>query len=306
MESWASLNVLFVGVWQEDFSLELSTIELPWQVIHDIVLPPFGSANIPDIGLFVLAPLHRIFIQSHYHNLLECSQRAAFPKGLRMPENAPCCVLEVLQPSAVWQFALVSRSLPVPSVLNIRQAAKQHNVVQLTCSSHNLAPVCCTIHMVNLSPFSHSSTCPLFSFFLFFDYQTLSDRHNSFLLHCHSFPLFLFSPGGPFQRSAFFLVHSLSQVISGHIFGPLTSCGSKKSFVCWLSKLFGWCLFHWGIYSAQRFVWGSREWRISQNRVNKMQENHDFSNMLKSWHGNELLESLFFPPTQTCIRKGQS
>lgn len=170
MESWASLNVLFVGVWQEeaDFSLELSTIELPWQVIHDIVLPPVGSANIPDIGLFVLAPLHRIFIQSHYHNLLECSQRAAFPKGLRMPENAPCCVLEVLQPSAVWQFALVSRSLPVPSLLNIRQAAKQHNVVQLTCSSHNLAPVCCTIHMVNLSPFSHSSTCLLFSFFSIF------------------------------------------------------------------------------------------------------------------------------------------
>lgn len=54
-------------------------------------------------------------------------------------ENAPCCVLEVLQPSAVWQFALVSLSLPVPSVLNIRRAAKQHNVVQLTCSSHNLA-----------------------------------------------------------------------------------------------------------------------------------------------------------------------
>lgn len=151
-------------------------IELPWKVIHDIVLPPVSSANILDIGLFVLAPLHRIFIQSHYQNLLECSQRAAFPKGLRMPENAPCRVLEVLQPSAVWQFALVSRSLPVPSVLNIRQAAKQHNVVQLTCSSHNLAPVCCPIHMVNLSPFSHSSTCPLFSFFLFFDYQTLSDR----------------------------------------------------------------------------------------------------------------------------------
>lgn len=124
-----------------------------------------------------------------------------------MPENAPCCVLEVLQPSAVWQFALVSRSLPAPSVLNIRQAAKQHNVVQLTCSSHNLAPVCCPIHMVNLSPFSHSSKCPLFSFFFFFFLIIKPSQTDTiiFFFIVTPFHYFYFLPADLFNAQPFFL-----------------------------------------------------------------------------------------------------
>lgn len=70
---------------------------------------------------------------------------------------------------------LVSLSLPVPSVLNIRLTAKQHNVVQLTCSSHNLAPVCSSIHMVNLSSaptLEHMRTLFFFFFGLSSPFQT--------------------------------------------------------------------------------------------------------------------------------------
>lgn len=176
-----------------------------------------------------------------------------------MPENAPCCVLEVLQPSAECRCALASLSLPVPSVLNIRPAAKQHNVLQLTCSSHNLAPVCYSIHMANLSSRLTLERMPAMLFCFFLSYQALSRQTQlfSFSLLLLS-TLFCFLPmdlfNSPLSIFSFFIL--LSQVISGHIFGLLTSCGSKKSFVRWLSKLFGFCLFRWGIYSAQRFAEG--------------------------------------------------
>lgn len=67
---------------------------------------------------------------------------------------------------------LVSLSLPVPSVLNIRLTAKQHNVVQLTCSSHNLAPVCSSIHMVNLSSIPTLEHMRTFFFGLSSPFQT--------------------------------------------------------------------------------------------------------------------------------------
>lgn len=50
-----------------------------------------------------------------------------------MPENAPCSVLEALKSLSCGSL-LVSISLPVPSVLNIRLTAKRHNVVELTGS----------------------------------------------------------------------------------------------------------------------------------------------------------------------------
>lgn len=158
-----------------------------------------------------------------------------------MPENAPCCVLEVLQPSAVWQFALVSRSLPAPSVLNIRRAAKQHNVVQLTCSSHNLAPVCYPIHMVNLSPFSHSSACPRFFFLLPFPFSLSNPLRRTQIFSSSLSPLsiiFIFSRGTFSTLCLLSCSFSLPGNIWTH-FGPLTSCESRNSFVRWLSKLFG-------------------------------------------------------------------
>lgn len=114
-----------------------------------------------------------------------------------MPENAPCCVLEVLQPLAVRQFALVSQSLPVPSVLNIRRAAKQHNVVQLTCSSHNLAQSA-TLSIWSICLRSHTRAHHVFFFFFLFFlllyYQALSRQTQfvSSLLLLISF-LFIFS-----------------------------------------------------------------------------------------------------------------
>lgn len=130
---------------------------------------------------------------------------------------------------------LVSLSLPVPSVLNIRLTAKQHNVVQLTCSSHNLAPVCSSIHMVNLSsvptlehmrtlffwfikPFP--DTAPPCNYFLSFSYYFLS---ASFLLAT--------LPDSSTLYFCLFLVRSLPQVICRHTSGPLASSGSENSFV---------------------------------------------------------------------------
>lgn len=126
---------------------------------------------------------------------------------------------------------LVSLSLPVPSVLNIRLTAKQHNVVQLTCSSHNLAPVCSSIHMVNLSSvptLEHMGT-------LFFFGLSSPDT----ALHCDYFSYYFLSasfllatlPDSSTLYFCLFLVRSLSQVICRHTFGPLTSSGSENSFV---------------------------------------------------------------------------
>lgn len=110
-----------------------------------------------------------------------------------MPENAPCFVLEVLQPSAVRQFALVSQSLPVPSVLNIRRAAKQHNVVQLTCSSHNLA-LSATLSIWSICLRSHTRACPPCFSFLVLNYQALSRQTPSLFSSLLLLPfLFIFS-----------------------------------------------------------------------------------------------------------------
>lgn len=50
-----------------------------------------------------------------------------------VPTNAPCRVLEAFKSPSCGSF-LLPISLPVPSVLNIRLTAKQHNVVELTGS----------------------------------------------------------------------------------------------------------------------------------------------------------------------------
>lgn len=133
---------------------------------------------------------------------------------------------------------LVSLSLPVPSVLNIRLTAKQHNVVQLTCSSHNLAPVCSSIHMVNLSSaptLEHMRT-------LFFFFFGLSSPFQKAALPCYyflSFSTYFLSasfllatlPDSSTLYFCLFLVRTLSQVICRHTSGPLASSGSENSFV---------------------------------------------------------------------------
>lgn len=97
----------WVGAWRKelDSSLNLSTIEQPWKAIHGIVLPPVSvNANGSDIGLFVRAPLHHSFIESHYHNLFECRQSLAFPKGLK--NGRKCTLLRPRGPSAVGCVAV--------------------------------------------------------------------------------------------------------------------------------------------------------------------------------------------------------
>lgn len=122
----------------------------------------------------------------------------------------------------------------------------------------------------------------------------------SFFFLCIPFPLIfplplslLPLPGSPSL--------SFAQVIFGHIQPFRFFC----VFAVWklfclplynqlLSKPFGFGYLHRRVYSTQRFVCGSWEWRISLNKANIMQQNHDFSNKLRAYMKENWEKSVFF------------
>lgn len=180
MEPSPSLKVFFFfEAWKEELDLgpKLSEIEQPRKVIHDFALPPVSSANNSDIRLvYPGAATSLFFFFLLNHIIIICWSGAVaqlFQKDERMPENAPCCVLEVFSPSAVRHFALVSQSFPAPNVQNIRPTAKQHNVVQLTCSPHNLA-LSATLSIWSICLRSHTRVHVPDNFFYVLNSQALS------------------------------------------------------------------------------------------------------------------------------------
>lgn len=135
-----------------------------------------------------------------------CSHCSAVLISKMMPENTPCSILEALK-SLRCDSLLVSISLPVPCVLNIRLTAKQHNVVELTGSQHNLATVCSYPYGQFVFR-SHTNEHTHTSFIL---YPSLETALPSYLF-LYPFPFFLFSP------LSLFLVNSLPPFLFSYSF----------------------------------------------------------------------------------------